>query len=83
MKLSECEKLAEEYVRGKLGKGKKVDITTVKQKNPTTYEVKGYCEDTKFSIDVDTDLYDIIGYDFTQDPVTIYKPPREVKEGPP
>jgi hypothetical protein len=82
MKLSECEKLAEEYVRGKLGKKKQVDITSVKQKNPTTYEVKGYCESTKFSIDVDTDLYDIIGYDFAQD-ATIYKPPREVKEGPP
>jgi hypothetical protein len=66
MKLSECEKLAEDFVRGKRN-AKKVKVTTVKQKDPVTYEVKGYCDDTRFSIDINQDVADVVGYDFMDD----------------
>ena len=66
MELSECEKMAEEFVRGRRG-AKKVKVTAVKQKDPVTYEVKGYCEDTRFSIDINSELADVVGYDFLDD----------------
>ncbi len=66
MKMEDCEKLAEEFVRGKRG-AKKVKITGVKMKDPVTYEVKGYCEDTRFNLEINTDQADVIGYDFLDD----------------
>ena len=77
MKLSECEKLAEEFVRGKR-KAKKVKVTSVKQKDPVTFEVKGYCEDTRFSIDINQDLVNVVGYDFMDDQGGFDLTPKEL-----
>ena len=44
MKISECEKIAEDFLRLKKPASEKVKITSVKPKDPYTYEVKGYCE---------------------------------------
>jgi hypothetical protein len=81
MKLSECEKLAEDFVRGKR-KAKNVKVTTVKQKDPVTFEVKGYCDDTRFSIDVNQDVADVVGYDFMDDQGGFDLMPRELSRKP-
>lgn len=81
MKLSECEKMAEEFVRGKR-KAKKIKVTAVKQKDPVTFEVKGYCEDTRFSIDINSDLADVIGYDFMDDRGGFETIPKELSRIP-
>lgn len=66
MKLEECEKMAEEFVRGKRNV-KNIKITGVRRKNPMSIEVKGTCEGTKFLVELDTDLGEITAYDFTED----------------
>jgi hypothetical protein len=66
MKLEECERLAEEFIRGKRNV-KNVKITGVRRKNPREIEVKGYCEDTKFLVELDADLAEITAYDFSDD----------------
>ena len=65
MKISECEKIAENFLRLKKPASDDVKITSVKPKDPYTYEVKGYCEpDLKFTLDVSTEFEDVVGYDF-------------------
>ena len=66
MKLTECEKMAEEFVRGKRG-SKKIKVTGIKSKDINTVEVKGYCEDTRFTVEVDKNQSEIIAYDFIDD----------------
>ena len=66
MKLTDCEKMAEEFVRGKRG-NKAIKITGIKNKDINTVEVKGYCEDTRFTVDVDKNQTEIIAYDFIDD----------------
>ena len=66
MKLTDCEKMAEEFVRGKRG-SKKIKVTGIKSKDINTVEVKGYCEDTRFTVEVDKNQSEIIAYDFIDD----------------
>ncbi len=66
MKLSECEKLAEEFVQGKRG-SKEVKVTGIKNISPNKVEVKGYCEDTRFTIEIAKDLSEVTAYDFIDD----------------
>jgi len=49
-------KMAEDLVQGKR---ENKDINPV--------EVKGYCEDTRFTVDVDKNQTEIIAYDFIDD----------------
>lgn len=66
MKLTECEKHAEEFIRGKRGV-KDVKITGIRNKDVNTVEVKGYCEDTRFTVELDKNQTEIIAYDFIDD----------------
>ncbi|TRO53246.1 hypothetical protein E2P71_06485 [Candidatus Bathyarchaeota archaeon] len=66
MKLEECEKIAEDFIQGKRNV-KDVKITSVRRKGPLNVEVKGYCEGTKFMVELDTDLAEITAYDFNED----------------
>ena len=66
MKLTDCEKMAEEFVRGKRG-SKSIKVTGIKSKDMNTVEVKGYCEDTRFTVEVDKNQSEITAYDFIDD----------------
>lgn len=66
MKLTECEKHAEDFVRGKRGV-ENIKITGIRNKDVNTVEVKGYCEDTRFTVELDKNLADIVAYDFMDD----------------
>lgn len=66
MKINDCEKLAEEFVQGKRG-AKKIKVTGVKNISATAIEVKGYCEDTRFTVEINKDLGEIAAYDFIDD----------------
>ena len=58
--------MAEEFVRGKRG-SKKIKVTGIKNKDINTVEVKGYCEDTRFTVEVDKNQSEIVAYDFIDD----------------
>ena len=58
--------MAEDFVRVKRG-NKKIKITGIKSKDINTVEVKGYCEDTRFTVEVDKNQSEIIAYDFIDD----------------
>ena len=58
--------MSEEFVHGKRG-NKAIKITGIKNKDVNTVEVKGYCEDTRFTVDVDKNQTEIIAYDFIDD----------------
>ena len=75
MKLTECEKHAEDFIRGRRG-SEKVKITGIRNKDVNTVEVKGYCEDTRFTVELDKNIADIVAYDFIDDNGGFDIPPR-------
>lgn len=83
MKIEECEKMAEDFLRSRKG-SQEIKITGVKRIDPNTIEVKGYCEDSRFTVELDTNLAEVVAYDFDSSMVTAdptsgvpYKPVRE------
>ena len=66
MKLTDCEKMAEDFVRGKRT-SKNIRITGIRNKDVNTVEVKGYCEDTRFTVELNKNDTEIVAYDFIDD----------------